>query len=130
MFRCFSFYTGASILGASKLQTSAVTSTLDAELDALAACTKQFVWLRSLLSEMDLGSQDPTSITEDDVGAIAWTKHVRGLRKVKHVGLSHYYMSQIEVVYSSSAENCADSLTKTLSPELNDVHHRHPSVLS
>lgn len=67
-------------------------------------------------------------IYQDNLGCIKWTSDVQGLRNVTHVALSYHYIGniveprEIKVVYTPSAENKADSLTKILGRELHAVH--------
>lgn len=85
------------------------------------------MWIRSVLEELSIAQASETIIYQDNLGFIKWTSHVQGLRHVKHVALRYHYIRnivesrQIKVVYTPSAKNKADSLTKVLGRKLHSV---------
>ena len=127
-------YDESPILWSSRLQTATALSTTEAEFTALSSCVRDVIWLRAVLSELGMTSRLPTTVFQDNLGAIAWTDEVQGLRRVKHVGIRYHFVRgsverrEVEIVYTPSAENKADSLTKVLAGQLHDVHRRYLGV--
>ena len=72
------------------------------------------------MKELDLPLEEPTLVRQDNLGTISWTEGVSGLRRVKHVGIKYHAVREcvieieVQVYYTPSAENRADSLTKCL----------------
>lgn len=122
------------IIWSSKLHTSTALSTAESEFVALSSCVREVRWIRSLLSEIGCLETGPTTIYQDNLGAISWTEHVQGLMKVKHVGIKYHYVREavvrkdVEVAYAPSSVNRADSLTKGLVGETFENHRQWLSV--
>lgn len=110
----------APVVWCSELQSAVTLSTSEAEFYALSSSARELVWTRSVLTDLGQGIDALTTVYEDNLGTIAWTKNVQGLRNVKHVGLKYHYVlesvvgQKVEVVYTPSIENRADGLTKAL----------------
>lgn len=125
---------GGPVLWTSKLQTATALSTAEAEFSALSACVREVRWLRDVMAEVCCPQVKATTIYQDNLGAISWTEHVQGLRKVKHVGIKYHYVREsvdakhVTVQYTPSADNRADSLTKGLIGETFENHRRWLSV--
>ena len=77
-------------------------------------------WCRRVLVELDLTPHGSTVVNQDNLGTIAWTSEVQGLRNVKHVGIRYAFVKEaveaqsIKVLYTPSHKNKADAVTKTL----------------
>ena len=88
-----------------------------AEFYVLSQCVFEVIWVRQILSEIGV-HQLPTPTFQDNLGAIAWIQEVQGLRKVKHVRLRYHFVEEavnqedVEVLYTLSLDNKADTLTK------------------
>ena len=54
----------------SKKQASVTKSTTEAEYVALSQATQEAIWMRQLLSDIGCKSQQPTTMYEDNQGAI------------------------------------------------------------
>ena len=73
---------------------------------------------------------------QDNLGSISWTGKGQGLRKVKHIGIKYHYVrsmvddGKVQVLYVSSVQNWADSLTKVLGREVFAIHRRYLGVQS
>lgn len=74
---------------ASRLQSSTAQSSTEAEFFSLAACVREIVWVRSLLTDLRLSPTQPTRLFQDNLGAISWTSDLQGLRKFKNVGVRY-----------------------------------------
>ncbi|KAJ9531058.1 hypothetical protein QJQ45_000948 [Haematococcus lacustris] len=114
---------GAAVTWRSKLQTTVAASTTEAEYQAAAAGTKEALFLRKLLHELDAGC-DPIPILYDNQGAVALIKNPVESHRSRHIAVAHHIsrerMVRGEVVFSHcpSAEMVADALTKPLSAQL------------
>lgn len=124
---------GSPVLWKSKLQPSTSLSTTEAEFYALSECVRDIVWVRQLFAEIGLAVQYPTNVYQDNLGTISWTTEVQGLRKVKHVGIRYSYVREavdnqlVNVLYTPSIKNKADSLTKAL---VGPTYEEHRTMLS
>ena len=73
-----------------------------------------------MLQELGIKGNGPKTLNQDNLGAISWTSQVQILRNVKHVGIRYAFVNEsiengnIQVLYTPSEENLADSITKTL----------------
>ena len=100
--------------------TTTALSTAEADFNALSECVRQVIWIRGFLSEIGIKQVSATNIYQDNLGSIAWTKEVQGLRNVKHVGIRYHFVKEhiekkdVQVSYTPSATNKADSFTKAL----------------
>eukprot|EP00795_Rhopilema_esculentum_P008820 gene8820-biopygen1729 len=66
---------GGVVSWASKKQTSVALSSTEAEYVAACLATKEAVWLRSLLADLNFTQEEPTVVQEDNQGAIAMSKN-------------------------------------------------------
>ena len=124
---------GTAFSWKSAKQTLTATSSTHAEILALHEASREAVWLRSLISHIQVNCgleplTQPTNIFEDNTACIQQIKQgfIKGDR-VKHVAPKFFYThelhgKEINVTQISSADNCADLFTKSLPPS---VHHRH-----
>jgi hypothetical protein len=114
-------------------QTITATSSNHSEIIALHEASREAVWLRSLTNHIQTSCglprlTTPTNIFEDNTACIQ--QITRGFIKgdrVKHIAPKFFFThelhgSEINVTQISSADNCADLFTKSLTPA---VHHRH-----
>ena len=106
------------VIWTSKLLPTGALSTAEAEFYALSQCVCEVTWVRQILSEIGVYVQLLTPTFQDNLGAIAWTQEVQGLRKVKHVRLRYHFVKEavsrrdVEVLYTPSLDNKADTFTK------------------
>ena len=111
---------GSSVLWSSKLQPCVAVSTAEAEFYALSECVKAVKWCEQVLRELGFSDKVPVTVYQDNLGTISWTSEVQGLRNVKHVGIRYAFVREaveskkIEILYTPSSENKADSFTKPL----------------
>lgn len=62
------------IVWCSKLQTSTSLSSTEAEFYSLAYYTREVMWIRDLLKELDVQQRNPTLTLQDNLGTMTWTK--------------------------------------------------------
>ena len=110
----------ATIAWKSKKQPIVALSSTEAEYIALCAATQEVAWLRRLLAGIDLLQKDPTTIFEDNQGAMALSKNPKNHSRTKHIDVKFHYVREsvdngtIAVEYRPTAEMIADTLTKGL----------------
>lgn len=108
---------GNAVVWQSRKQSSVALSSSEAECLAVSECTKELMWLRSLLGELGLRKEGPSIMMEDNMGAIKW-----GIseKRAKHVDIRYHYIKdlvekkEIELLYCPTQEMLADVLTKPL----------------
>ena len=123
------------VMWTSKMQTSVAMSTSEAEFLALSECVRDTNWVRQVLNDVGVDVSKPTIVYQDNLGTIRWTDEVQGLRKVKHVGIRYQFVKQavderhVQVLYTPSESNRADSLTKILAGQSFEAHRSFLHVL-
>jgi hypothetical protein len=105
----------------SKRQTSVSRSTTEAEYIALSTACQEAVWLRRSLSDIHGLKQDvPSTIFEDNQGAIELSKNPKFHNRTKHIDVSfHFIREQVNrnivcVQYCRTENMLADVMTKVL----------------
>jgi len=113
-------YGNTAITWSSKRQTTVATSSQEAEYIALGSGTKEALWLRSLMGELNEEQSYPTIIYEDNMSAISLAKNPMYHARTKHFNIKHHHIreqilnEQIRVEYIKTKDQCADILTKQL----------------
>jgi hypothetical protein len=111
---------GAAISWLSKKQATVALSTSEAEYIALSLAAQETIWIRKLLSEFGVKLDGPTTLMEDNQGAIAIAHNPVSHARTKHIDIRHHYIRQciqegaVKVNYCSSENMYADILTKPL----------------
>ena len=114
---------GAAITWSSRLQPTVAVSTAEAEYQAAAAVTKEVLWMRKLLQDLQLGRQC-LAVGCDNQAALALLKNPLIGLKTKHIDVAHHFVrervarEEISFHYVATAENAADVLTKPLTIKL------------
>jgi transposase InsO family protein len=114
---------GGAISWQSQRQKSVALSTVEAEYMAQSQAVKEAVWLRSLLNELGLGSNGPTTIFTDSQGAMALAKNPEYHQRSKHIDIRYHFIREqvaqgcIELIYVPTLEMAADQLTKPLNAD-------------
>ncbi len=111
---------GAPICWQSQKQSCVALSTMEAELIALAACSSEALWWRSLLSEIGFSQIGPSVIHDDNQSCIAFAHNYGPLKRARHIDLRYHFIrdeiakGKLKLRYVPSAHNLADILTKPL----------------
>ena len=115
------FYYGAPIVWGSRKQTYAVAlSSMEGEYLALTEAAKEAMFLRNLLSSLDLQQEHPTLILTDSEAALKHVKNNVNHPRSKHIDTRHHYIrhvfnsGDIDIRHVPSASQTADILTKPL----------------
>lgn len=107
----------------SKKQASVTKSTTEAEYIALSQATQEAIWMRRLLTDIGCKSEEPTTMYEDNQGAIEISKNPRFHNRTKHIDITFHFIrekissNEVKVVYCSTNSMLADIMTKGLTKE-------------
>lgn len=113
---------GSPIAWASKRQKSVAMSTCEAEYIAAAEAAKEAIWLRNLLTELNVPSVSlgPIKLMIDNNAAMKLTKNPEFYARTKHIELRHHFLREqvlegnIDIVRVDTKDNLADIFTKAL----------------
>ena len=109
---------GGVVSWASKKQTSIALSSTEAEYVAACLATKEAVWLRSLLADLNFIQEEPTVVQEDNQGAIAMSKNPKFNARTKHIDIKHHFIrekvenGELVLKYCPTNDMIADMITK------------------
>jgi hypothetical protein len=111
---------GGAISWSSKLQSTVALSSTEAELMSACAAAQEAIFLRRLLTYLGIKMVGPTTIYEDNQGAIAMSQNPINHRKAKHIEIRYHFVrervesQEIKLVYVPTGNQLADLLTKPL----------------
>ncbi|KAJ0520496.1 putative RNA-directed DNA polymerase [Helianthus annuus] len=111
---------GAPISWKSKKQSVVSRSSAEAEYRAMAATVSKVLWVRWLLSELDVKQGEPTILFCDNQAARHIANNPVFHEITKHVEMDCYFVRErvesreVELVYIDSKNQIADLLTKAL----------------
>ena len=78
---------GNTVSWCSKRQVCVAKSTTEAEYMALSIACQESIWLRRLLSDIQVNQQSPSTIYEDNIGAIELPKNPKFHNRTKHIDI-------------------------------------------
>lgn len=120
----FVFMLGSStIYWRSCRQRSVALSSAEAEFVSLSDAAKELVWLRCLLSDLNVNCDSPTTLLVDNQTSMSWGTD--GVRNAKHVAVRRKFVKELVEKNVVALKHCptqqmtADVLTKPLSSLLN-----------
>jgi len=111
---------GGCITWASKRQSTVSLSTTEAEFIAACEATKEAVWLRKLLNDIEHPCVLPTVLKVDNQRAIKLSKNPEFHRRSKHIDVRYQFICEkvkdceIDTQYVATDNQCADIFTKAL----------------
>jgi Reverse transcriptase (RNA-dependent DNA polymerase)/gag-polypeptide of LTR copia-type/Integrase core domain len=115
------FMLGNNIISwATKAQPTVALSTVEAEYMAAAQAAQECIWWRNFLAKLRMKITTPTTILDDNQGAIALAKHPGYHARTKHIDIRHHFIREqidaenIKLEYIPTSEMIADQLTKPL----------------
>ncbi len=88
---CFNFGSGA-VSWSSRKQKMVTNSTTEAEFIAINKACREGMWLRHLLSQLDMACKRPTTIYCDNNGALALSRDAVGHSRTKHIEEREMFM--------------------------------------
>ena len=104
----------------SRKQATVAKSSTEAEYVALSSATQEAVWLRRLMEDLGREMATPTTIYEDNQGAIELAKNAKYHNRTKHIDICHHFVrervvsNEIQVIYCPTGDMIADIMTKGL----------------
>ena len=104
----------------SQKQSVVALSTTEAEYIALCTATQEGVWLRLLLENVGQEQNGPTTIYEDNQGAICLSKNPRDHSRTKPIDKKYHFVRDtmsrniVDVIRCESKRMLADVFTKGL----------------
>lgn len=111
---------GAAITWATQRQQSIALSTTEAEFMAACSATKEALWIKRLLLDINACNQDSICLNIDNQSAISVIKNIDFHRRCKHIDIKYKFVkekfqeNEIDVKYLCTREQCADIFTKAL----------------
>ena len=113
-------FNGSAISWKSKKQPSVALSSVEAEYMSASQATREAVWLKRFLHELNIATDKPISIACDSQGAIAVAKNPEYHARTKHIDIQHHYVREkvedntVAFHYTPTTEMIADILTKAV----------------
>jgi hypothetical protein len=110
----------------SKKQPTVALSTTESEYMAAAWAAREAIWIRSLLTDLNLPPLDPTSLYCDNTGAVAMGLNPKFHGRTKHIGVRHHFIrervesGEINFLNIRTHDNAADLFTKGLPQSKHD----------
>ena len=95
-------------------------SSTKAEYTALSGACQEAVWMRRLLADIGFEQRGPSTIFEDNQGAIELVKNPKFHNRTKHIDVSFHFIKEqvnlkaISVKYCPTQDMLADIMTKGL----------------
>jgi hypothetical protein len=111
---------GGLVAWKSRRQPTVALSTAEAEIMASVDAAKQAVWLKKLLSDLNISIDVPVQIHNDNMGAIHLSQHPGSHDRTKHIDMRHLWLREkvvdgtVEMKHVPTNDNVADTLTKPL----------------
>jgi hypothetical protein len=104
----------------SRKQKTIATSTCAAEYIAVSEASRELVWMRNLLAELDCTQREPSKLLCDNTAAVILSGDQAFHDRVKHLDVRYHWIREcvengdITVTQIASSDNVADVLTKAL----------------
>ena len=110
----------ATVSWKAKKQTIVALSSTEAEYVSSCLAAQETIWLRNLLTSIGYKQLHPTTIYEDNQGAIALSKNAKSHPRTKHIDIKYHYVrdatekGHLQLEYCPSEIMLADVFTKAL----------------
>ena len=89
-----------------KRQPTVSKSSTESEYIVLSGACQEAVWLRRLLADIGLEWKGPSTICEDNQGAIELAKNPRFHNRTKHIDVSFHYIREHVNIKTVSVKYC------------------------
>jgi hypothetical protein len=123
-------FSGGPISWRSKLQKYSAISSTEAEYTALCPAVQEAIFLRNILHNFHIDTPQPTTIFEDNQGAICQSKDPVNNSRMKHIDVKLHFTRQmmkagfVHVTYIATQDMRADMLTKAMSRKMFEKHRQ------
>ena len=104
----------ATVSWKTKKQTIVALSSIEAEYVSSCLAVQETVWLRHLLESVGYKQRHPTTIYEDNQGAIALSKNAKSHPHTKHIHIKYNYIREAIEKGQVRVEYCPYVFTKAL----------------
>ena len=84
----------STVSWSSKRQSSVAKSTTEAEYIALSLAAQEAIWLRRLLFDVGYEMDSPTTLYEDNQGAIELPKNPKSHNRTQHIDISYHFIRE------------------------------------
>lgn len=111
---------GGPVIWASQRQKLVTLSTTETEYVAASITSREAVWLRKLLSEIECPCEKTTTIHVDNQSAIRLVKNPEFHKRTKHIDVRYHFVrekvhaGELSIEYLQTEEQRADIFTKAL----------------
>ena len=127
---------GGPISWGSQRQRCTSLSTTEAEYIAQSETSKEVVWTRRLLMDLNIIHDGPTPLPCDNHSAIRLVKNPEFRRRSKHIDVRYHFIREqqegqvINIDFVPSADQLADLFTKPLpNPRFHDLRTKIGIIL-
>jgi hypothetical protein len=117
----YAFTLGSGVISwTTRKQKTVASSSCEAEYTAAFECAKEAIWLRTLLSSIDLTPAASTPILCDNNAAINLSEDPSLHQRVKHIDIKFHFLRErvhsgdLKLSYINTHDNIADIFTKAL----------------
>ena len=116
-------FAGGAIAWRSKRQTSVALSSTEAEYVAAALTTKEGIWIKTIIEELDIFKLSEMKIYCDNQSCIKLAENPKITDQNKHIRARHHFIRELvaakEMIlqYTSTTTMWADFLTKPVSSQ-------------
>jgi transposase InsO family protein len=117
----YAFSLGSGVISwTSRKQKTVASSSCEAEYTAAFESSKEAIWLRMVLTSINLPPSGPTTILCDNNAAINLSEDPSLHQRVKHVDIKYHFLrervqsKEIKLSYVNTNDNIADIFTKAL----------------
>ena len=123
------FLCGCAVVYSSKRQPCIALSSTEAEIIAASAASVEIVYVRTLLRELGLEQQRPTTLRVDNSGAVELSRDRKSCHRSRHVDRRFFKVRELSaagvltVQHAPTELNCAFFFTKPLD-ETTFLRHR------
>ena len=118
----YAFSIGSAVVSwASKKQPTVALSSTEAEYQGATLAARDAVWLKALLEEIGIKSQDPIPIYADNISSIMLANNPVFHARTKHIEVHYHFIREkvlsreIDLEYVAIEDQVANILTKALS---------------
>jgi len=103
-------------------------STAEAECIALSQLAKEILFVVQVLHSLGIPVQTPITVHVDNMGAIFMSENASSNQRTRHIDVKHRFSIDLtaegflDVVFTNSANNTSDGLSKNVSKEVYELH--------